>query len=151
MLGRLHRAAGHPLLACDSCREAAGIYADLGDRDGLAVAANHIGEALADLRDYPAAIASYQQAAGLFSALGDALGEVYCLFGIGDSQAAAGEPRAAASAWRRGLAVLGDADHPEAEEVRAKLAALPPAAAVAGRAVASALQDQPGGAWPAAG
>jgi hypothetical protein len=49
---------------------------------------------------------------------------VYCLFGVGSCHAAAGNAEAAAASWRAGLAVLGDADHPEAAHVRAKLAAV---------------------------
>ncbi len=124
LLGRLHITAGNPALGFDYCRQAAEIYRDLGDRDGLAMAENHIGDSLADQGDFAAAIESYQRAAAEFRALGDTLGEVYCLFGIGSSHAATGNAEAAAASWRAGLAVLGDADHPEAAQVRAKLAGL---------------------------
>jgi DNA-binding SARP family transcriptional activator len=124
MLGRLQIAAGQPARGCESCRQAAQLYAGLNDRDGLAMAANHIADALADQRDFAAAIASYRQAARWFRLLGDSLGEVYCLFGIGRCHEAAGDLAAAADSWRAGLEVLGDADHPEAANVRAALAVL---------------------------
>jgi tetratricopeptide (TPR) repeat protein len=114
--------AGELAAGRDYYREAAALYAELGDGDGLAMAENHLADAQADAGDYTAAIAAYRRAASLFRELGDTLGEVYCTFGVGDSLAALGDQAGAAEAWRAGLAILGDADHPEAMQVRAKLA-----------------------------
>jgi hypothetical protein len=48
---------------------------------------------------------------------------------VGDTHHAAGDLDAAGTAWRRALTVLDDLAHPDADQVRAKLDALPAPAA----------------------
>jgi hypothetical protein len=43
---------------------------------------------------------------------------------LGDAQRAAGDAAAAGDAWRRALEILSALDHPDADDVRAKLAGL---------------------------
>jgi hypothetical protein len=46
---------------------------------------------------------------------------------LGDVRLAAADPDAARTAWQRALAILADLDHPDADDVRAKLrTAAPP-------------------------
>jgi predicted negative regulator of RcsB-dependent stress response len=43
------------------------------------------------------------------------------LIPLGDADHAAGHPTAARTAWQHALSILTDLDHPDADEVRAKL------------------------------
>ena len=52
---------------------------------------------------------------------GDRFGEADTLTHLGDTYQAAGDPGAADRSWRDALAILDALDHPDAEQVRAKL------------------------------
>jgi Tfp pilus assembly protein PilF len=56
--------------------------------------------------------------------LGDRYQEADTLGNLGDTHLATGDSHAARDAWQRALAILDELDHPEAEQVRDKLAAL---------------------------
>jgi hypothetical protein len=43
------------------------------------------------------------------------------LIHVGDARDADGKPLAARKTWRRALAILGDLDHPRADEIRTRL------------------------------
>jgi hypothetical protein len=66
----------------------------------------------------------YQQALTLFRDLGDRYDEAATLTNLGDTHHAAGNPDAARDAWQHALTILDDLDHPDADQVRTKLAAL---------------------------
>jgi hypothetical protein len=56
--------------------------------------------------------------------LGYRYGEAFTLTNLGDTHHAAGHPHAARTAWQQALTILDQLDHPDAEQVRTKLAAL---------------------------
>ena len=56
--------------------------------------------------------------------LADPYYETITLTHLGDSHHAAGDQRAAADAWRLALALLDELSHPDARDVRARLARL---------------------------
>jgi hypothetical protein len=62
----------------------------------------------------------------LFRDLGDRYFEADTLTHLGDAHHAAGDPRAARDAWQQALTILNDMDHPDAQQVRTKLAGLDP-------------------------
>lgn len=63
----------------------------------------------------------YQQALDRFRATSDPYGEGTCLRDLGDSLDAVGNTVAARQAWASGLEILNRLDHPDADQVRARL------------------------------
>jgi hypothetical protein len=55
--------------------------------------------------------------------VGDRWGEADTLVNLGDAHDATGASHAARAAWHRALTILDELDHPDANRVRAKLAA----------------------------
>jgi tetratricopeptide (TPR) repeat protein len=89
---------------------------DLGDRFGEAGTWNSLGYAHHHRGRHAQAITCYQHALDLYRAFGDRYFEAHTL-----SRHAAGHLHAARDAWQEALTILDDLDHPDAEQVRAKL------------------------------
>jgi tetratricopeptide (TPR) repeat protein len=83
--------------------------------DSLGYAEHHLGN-LAE------AAACYRRALSLYQEAGDRFLEADTLTHIGDTCQAAGELPQAREAWQQALAILEDLQHPDAGQVRAKLA-----------------------------
>jgi DNA-binding SARP family transcriptional activator/tetratricopeptide (TPR) repeat protein len=104
------------------CRQAVTLSAEVDDRwlegaawDSLGYAEHHLGH-LAD------AVACYQRALSIVREAGARFNEAGTLTRLGDTRHAAGEIALALDAWQEALAILEDLQHPDADEVRAKLA-----------------------------
>jgi tetratricopeptide (TPR) repeat protein/transcriptional regulator with XRE-family HTH domain len=104
------------------CRQALTLNADVGNRliegniwDTLGYAEDHLG-------NFTEAAACYQRAISIAREGGDRPSEAQALVHLGDTWHAGGEPLRAKQAWREALAILDETGHPDAEEVRAKLA-----------------------------
>jgi DNA-binding SARP family transcriptional activator len=104
------------------CRQALTLSAEAGNRrlegyawDSLGYAEHHLGS-LAE------AATCFQRALSLSQESGDRVFEAHTLTRLGDTSHAAGEPAQALQAWQQALAILDDLQHPDAEQVRAKLA-----------------------------
>jgi tetratricopeptide (TPR) repeat protein len=119
LLGEHRRA-----LAC--CEQALPLFQRLGDRVGQAHTWDSIGYAHHHLGHLPQALTCYRHALTLFQDLGARYSEATILTHAGESHHAAGDFRAARDAWQQALTILDDLDHPDADEVRAKLAILDP-------------------------
>jgi tetratricopeptide (TPR) repeat protein len=119
----LCRLGGHQQ-AFALCQQAMDLLEELGDQHGLAGTWDSIGYIRHHLGHYAEARNCYQQALALFQAIGDLSGEAGTLTRLGDTCKAVGDPGAARAAWRQALAILDDLDDPDAERVRATLAAL---------------------------
>jgi tetratricopeptide (TPR) repeat protein/transcriptional regulator with XRE-family HTH domain len=106
------------------CRQALELHRELGNNDGEADAWDSLGHAHQHL-DHPVdAIACYRNALGLFQKLGDRHQQADTLGRLGDTYRAAGKPHQARDAWQEALRVLTDLHHPDAGNVRARLASL---------------------------
>ncbi len=103
-------------------RQAAEVHAQAGDRFHQAQAQDTVGHIQQQLGDYPGAIASYQQALSLCRELGPRYYQSVTLSHLGETYAAAGDTDAAARAWREALDILIGLNHPDADEVRTRLA-----------------------------
>jgi DNA-binding SARP family transcriptional activator/Tfp pilus assembly protein PilF len=106
------------------CRQALALCAEVGDRrveglvwDSLGYAEHHLGN-LAE------AAACYQRALSRAREAGDRVSEAEVLTHLGDTHQAAGELALAREAWQQALAILDDLQHPDAGQVRAKLASI---------------------------
>ena len=82
--------------------------------DSLGYAEHHLG-------DLAEATACYQRALSLYRESGDRFSEADALTRLGDTHHAAGEVAQAREAWQQALAILEDLQHPDADQVRAKL------------------------------
>ena len=95
---------------------------DGGDRHTLAAACDTVGFAHHSQGEHRAAIAWYERALALFQALGDRFPASVTLVHLGEAYAAEHDRPAARAAWRQALDILDGLGHPDAEQVRARLA-----------------------------
>jgi tetratricopeptide (TPR) repeat protein len=109
--------------ALTSCRQALTLHKNLGTRQHQAHTWDSLGYAHHHLGQHTQAVASYHQALTLIRDVGDRHQEATTLTHLGDTHHAAGNPTAAHDAYHQALAILDDLDHPDADTVRAKLAA----------------------------
>ena len=118
-----HMLLGHHQRALVVGREALALNRRLGARYGEAHTWSAIGLSQKALGRLAEAAASQRQAHELFAGLGDRTFEAAALSDLADVQEAAGQPRAAVTTRRKALAILRDLRHPDAADLRAKLAA----------------------------
>jgi DNA-binding SARP family transcriptional activator/tetratricopeptide (TPR) repeat protein len=104
------------------CRQALTLSAQAGHRrlednvwDSLGYAEHHLG-------NLAKAAACYQRALSLSREIGNPVDEAQALTHLGDTCHAAGELPQAREAWHQALAILEDLQHPDADQIRAKLA-----------------------------
>lgn len=114
-LGDLHRALSY-------CREALDLQLETGDEYGEADTRDSLGYANHQLGDYAEAITCYRHALDLYRKLFDPCGQAETLDRLGDTHQALADTKAARHAWKQALAVFDQLRHPEADNVRAKLA-----------------------------
>lgn len=92
------------------------------DSDGVALTWDTLGYAHHHLGDYAAAIESYQTSVAILRNSGERYLVAVTLDRLGDSHAARGDATVARQAWREAAEILAEMEHPEADQVRAKLA-----------------------------
>lgn len=103
------------------CQQALTIVRELGDLHSQAHICDTLAHIYYHLGRYQQAVVCYQQSLDLFRATGDPYGEATCLRGLGDSLDAVGNAAAARQAWANALEILNQLDHPDADQVRARL------------------------------
>jgi tetratricopeptide (TPR) repeat protein len=123
-IGWFQALLGDPQSALASCEQALVIHTELGDLHGQAHTWDSLGYAHHHLGRHGQATACYRNALSMVRHLGDRYQEADTLGHLGDTYLATGDQPAARDAWQRALAILGELGHPDAEQVRAKLAAL---------------------------
>jgi tetratricopeptide (TPR) repeat protein len=104
--------------------EALRLFEATGHRTGQAHALNAIGYMCSSLSDFEQGLRRCLQALELFREVGDRRTQAQILDHLGDVRRAAGNPRAAADAYREALVILNDLNHPDAEEMNIKLGQL---------------------------
>ena len=122
-IGWCHAQLGNPLQARTFCRQALSLYRELGNRYCEAHIWDSLGYAELRLGHLGDAADCYQHALALVREAGDRFAEAETLTHLADVRQAAGHQEEARDAWRQALAILDDLHHPDAEQVRAKLAA----------------------------
>ncbi|WP_155368347.1 AfsR/SARP family transcriptional regulator [Catellatospora vulcania] len=123
-IGWLHAQLGQHGDAVKYCEQAVEVHRELDDREGLANALDSLGFAHHGHGDHQQAIVYYGQALVVLRQLADPYYETITLTHLGDAHHAAGDRRAAADAWRLSLAMLDELGHPDAGELRDRLARL---------------------------
>jgi DNA-binding SARP family transcriptional activator/tetratricopeptide (TPR) repeat protein len=104
------------------CRQALALSAETGHRWTEADAWDSLGYAEQHLGNLAEAAACYQHALTIFRESGARVTEADTLTRLGDTHHAAGELAQARQAWQQALAILGDLQHPDIGQLRAKLA-----------------------------
>ena len=120
-LGWCHVTLGNYAQALEFCKRALAIQEAEGNRIGAAHSWDSVGYVHHHLGDYAAAAGCYRRSLELFREQGDRRLEAIILTHLGDANVADGDPAAAQDAWRQALAIYEDIDHPDGEQVRAKL------------------------------
>jgi hypothetical protein len=110
--------------AVDTCTQALALQEEIGDLHGQATTSDSLGYAHHHLGHHGLAIACYLKAITLARYLGDRYQEADTLRNLGDTYLATGNTQAARDTWQQALAILGELDHPDAEQVRSRLATL---------------------------
>jgi DNA-binding SARP family transcriptional activator len=104
------------------CRQAIDLNHELGNPTGEAASWDSLGYAELQIGSHEAAAYCYQQTLRLFRDTGNRAYEADALIHLGDARGAAGDRQGAETAWQQAIAILEDMQHPEAEQVRARLA-----------------------------
>jgi tetratricopeptide (TPR) repeat protein len=104
------------------CRRALSVSADSGHRENEGTIWDSLGYAEHHLGNFAEAAACYQRALSLCRESGERHAEAEALTHLGDTRQAADELPQAREAWQQALAILDDLQHPDADQVRAKLA-----------------------------
>jgi tetratricopeptide (TPR) repeat protein/transcriptional regulator with XRE-family HTH domain len=123
-VGWYHALLGDYQQARGLCRQALALNADHGSRHLEGNIWNSLGYTEYHAGDFGEGAACYERALSIFRAVGDRWGEADTLTHLGDVRRATGELPKAQEAWLQALAILDDLEHPEAAEVRARLASL---------------------------
>lgn len=123
-LGWAHALLGDHQQAITHCQQALNLFHDLGDCYGQACTMDSLGYAHHHFGQHTQAITYYQQALTLYRELGYRYDEADTLTHLGDTHHTTGNDGAAHQAWQQALAILDQLDHPDAGQVRTKLATL---------------------------
>ncbi|GAB3399427.1 BTAD domain-containing putative transcriptional regulator [Flindersiella endophytica] len=128
-VGWYYALLGHHQRALTYCQQALGLLEPLDDPtteaatwDGLGYAHHHLGH-------YQEAIVCYRHALELFQRTGNRYQEAVILAHLGYTQHAIGDHGADRTTWQHALDIFQQLDHPDADDVRAKLRHLDPPAA----------------------
>jgi tetratricopeptide (TPR) repeat protein/transcriptional regulator with XRE-family HTH domain len=121
VLGSSQARLGDHEQAIAFCQRALTLHQELDNRDGQADAWDSLGYAHQHLGHHQQAVTSYQHAVDLHRELKNRHYETITLARLGDIYDSTGDHRAARLAWRKALIILEDLDHPDAEQLRAKL------------------------------
>jgi DNA-binding SARP family transcriptional activator/tetratricopeptide (TPR) repeat protein len=121
-VGWYHGLLGDYQQARACCEQALALCAETGHRWLEAAAWDSLGYAEHHLGNHAKAAACYQHALRSCRGSGDRLGEAATLTHLGDTQDAAGDSAQSRQAWQQALAIYDDLQHPDADEVRARLA-----------------------------
>ncbi|MDG6104854.1 tetratricopeptide repeat protein [Dactylosporangium aurantiacum] len=122
-LGWSYAAAGEHREALDYCHQALQLQQRIGDRTGEAYSWDSIGFIHHQLGEHEPAAECYHQALDLWREIGDRYGESETQTHLGDLHRAAGDQQRARACWLAALAILEDLGHPDAEQVRRRVAA----------------------------
>ncbi|MGW3995493.1 BTAD domain-containing putative transcriptional regulator [Amycolatopsis sp. NPDC004772] len=121
-VGWFHTLLGAHAEAIAYCRRALDLQTQLGDQMGATQSWHSIGYAHKQLGDHPRAIACYERALEIVHRNGNLVTEARVLIELANLRHELGEAEAARSGWQRAHDILAHLAHPEADEVRMRLA-----------------------------
>ncbi|MCZ7429954.1 BTAD domain-containing putative transcriptional regulator [Micromonospora sp. WMMA1949] len=124
--GYLHALTGDYRQAVDDCTEALDRQRRMDDRVGQAATLDSLGFAYHRLGDPKRAAECYEQSVAHFGASVNRFHEALTLIRLGEAREATADTAGAAEAWRRAVRIYDDLGDPAADELRRRLARLPP-------------------------
>ncbi|MDQ7908249.1 BTAD domain-containing putative transcriptional regulator [Phytohabitans sp. ZYX-F-186] len=122
-IGWCHSVLGRHGEALAHCRDALALFQTEGDQHGEAPTWDSLGYIHHRLGQFTEAVDAYERSLDLYRQLGNQYYQADVLHHLGDTHLAAGSTAAAVAAWQRALCVFDELKHPDADEVRTKLAA----------------------------
>jgi tetratricopeptide (TPR) repeat protein len=120
-VGWYHSLLGEHESALAPCQEALELHHKRGDEIDEAGVWDSLGHAHHHLGDHRKAVSCFHSALGLFRKTGERYEQANTLTRLGETHRAAGDREAARDAWQEALTILRDLEHPDAEQVGAKL------------------------------
>jgi DNA-binding SARP family transcriptional activator len=120
--GWFHTKLGNHRQALVTCRQAAATLKEHGHHTGEAHAWDCLGVAHHRLGERAQAVECYQRAVALFHRVDHRYPEADSLTRLGEVHHDAGDPAAARDAWQRALEILDEIGHPDADDLRKRLA-----------------------------
>jgi tetratricopeptide (TPR) repeat protein/transcriptional regulator with XRE-family HTH domain len=121
-IGEYRAQLGQYREALETCREALRLHQEIGDRHGAAACWDSLGYVHHHLGEYEQALGCFQHALDTCRELGDRYNEAGVLTNLADTRQAHGDRDGARAAWRQAVAILDDLNHPDADQVRQRLA-----------------------------
>lgn len=121
-IGWYHAQLGDHQTALSYCSRALSSYERLENEAGLANVLDSIGYIHHQLGEHEQAAGYYQRALDLFRQIGETYYQAQVLTHLGDTQQAMGRQDAARVTWHRASTIFDQLRHPNADEVRARLA-----------------------------
>jgi DNA-binding SARP family transcriptional activator/Tfp pilus assembly protein PilF len=115
---------GHSDEATRYLQEAVALYRGIGSPSGEADALNSLGEVLLAIGEPDHAHAQYAAALVLASRIGDKYQQARAHSGLGQARQADRDPGEARRQWQQAIALFSELGTPEADQVRAQLAAI---------------------------
>jgi DNA-binding SARP family transcriptional activator/tetratricopeptide (TPR) repeat protein len=107
------------------CTSALELAEQLGHRMAVGNAWHSLGFIHQQTGDLGQAADSYRRAIEIFRQVSDRHSEATALVDLGQVSLASSDPAATRRTWQQALAILDDLDHPDGDQLRAQLAALP--------------------------
>jgi DNA-binding SARP family transcriptional activator len=121
-VGWFHTLLGEHAVAIEYCEQALDLQKLLDDHLGAAMTRHSIGHAHKELGNHAEAIACYEAAAELVHRTGYLMTEAWMLIELASIRHGLGDVESARAEWQRAYDILAHLAHPEAGEVRARLA-----------------------------
>jgi tetratricopeptide (TPR) repeat protein len=125
-LGNVYESVGRYAEAIACQQDSLNVRRELRDRDGEATSLNDLGVVYFRQGRHDEAIACYQDSLTIFRELGDPHGQATTLVDLGDALRAVDRNTQAGAAWQEALTIYEALQVAEAQEIRERLATLPP-------------------------
>jgi tetratricopeptide (TPR) repeat protein len=122
-VGWFHTLLGEHTAAIEYCQRALDLQTLLGDQMGAAQSWHSIGYTHDQLGEHSRAIACYEKALELVHHNGNRVIEARILIDLANTRRTLGDVKSARTGWQQAHDILAHLAHPEADEVRARLAA----------------------------
>jgi tetratricopeptide (TPR) repeat protein len=124
-IGYCHGLLGQYAEAIACCERALTAIREVGEPHWEAATWDSLGYIHHQLGDYDQAIACYERSVSLWRDLADRFNEADTLDQLGNVQRSASDHKAARQTWTRALRIFDEIDHPDGDQVRAKLDGAP--------------------------
>jgi tetratricopeptide (TPR) repeat protein len=138
-IGFCHARLGDFQQAISYCEQALDAVREIGERNWEAATWDSLGYIYFQLGSHQRSVTCYERSIDLYRELADRFNEADSLHHLGDAWRAAGDTEAARRTWLHALRIYDEIQHPDGDQVRAKLDVAPGAAAAPGGAAARTL------------